>query len=474
MVRRAKILAIKSVYIAIDVACLYFAIYAACLFRQQLLNFPVSFSYLFFDPQNPFRIIFLFWIAATVLFMNSNQLYQTRREVIEGIEIWMVIKSVFFASMVTVAAIYSLKIHTFPRTVFMYSIFWMITLLSIWRVFKRWFVEYLVSQGYNNFNTLILGAGKVGVALAEEIKNRPGLGLKVVGFLDDYKVNDPQDKNVRIIGKISDFSEISRKEFIHTIFVTIYPEGQSFLQVLQQAREMGIAVRVIPQGFDLTTGEFSKFNIGFIPVIEYSGVEYSKKQFGKRIFDFVVSLLALIALLPVFLVIGILIKLDSRGPVLYSSKRYGRRGNIFYMYKFRSMVEDADQHLEKLKEKNEVDGPIFKIRQDPRVTDMGRFLRKYSLDELPQILNVLIGDMSLVGPRPFPIEQIEKEDLNQLKRLEVRPGITGLWQVRGRSDVSFARLVRWDIWYINNWSFWLDLNILFQTIPVVIHGRGAY
>ncbi len=474
MVTRAKILAIKFIYIAIDAACLYSAIYVSCLLRQKLLNFPVSFSYLFLDPQNPFRLIFLFWVVATILFMNSNHLYQTRREVVEGIEIWLVIKSVFLSAMVTIATIYSLKIYGFPRTVFMNAGLGMVILLSVWRVFKRWLVEYLVSQGYNNFNALILGAGKVGVALAEEIKSRPGLGLKVVGFLDDYKGNDPRDKNVRIAGKISDFSEIARKEFVHTIFVTIYPEGQSFLQVLQQARDMGIAVRVIPQGFDMTTGEFFKFNIGFIPVIEYCGVEYSKKQFGKRMFDFIVSLSALTALLPVLLVIGTLIKLDSRGPVLYRSKRYGRRGNIFYMYKFRSMVEDADQHLDKLKEKNEADGPIFKIRQDPRVTDMGRFLRKYSLDELPQIINVLIGDMSLVGPRPFPIEQIEKEDLNQLKRLEVRPGITGLWQVRGRSDISFARLVRWDIWYINNWSFWLDLNILFQTIPVVIHGKGAY
>jgi lipopolysaccharide/colanic/teichoic acid biosynthesis glycosyltransferase len=144
------------------------------------------------------------------------------------------------------------------------------------------------------------------------------------------------------------------------------------------------------------------------------------------------------------------------------------------MYKFRSMVMNADDLLAELKDKNEVSGPIFKIRQDPRVTRIGRFLRRYSLDELPQIFNVLKGEMSLVGPRPLPIAQIEKEDLRQLQRLEVRPGITGLWQIRGRSDVSFEKLVRWDIWYINNWSFWLDISILLQTIPVVFRARGAY
>jgi lipopolysaccharide/colanic/teichoic acid biosynthesis glycosyltransferase len=144
------------------------------------------------------------------------------------------------------------------------------------------------------------------------------------------------------------------------------------------------------------------------------------------------------------------------------------------MYKFRSMVINADELLAKLKDKNEVDGPIFKIKKDPRITRMGAFLRRYSLDELPQILNVLKGDMSLVGPRPFPIAQLEKEDLRQLRRLGIRPGITGLWQIRGRSDVSFNKLLRWDIWYIKNWSFGLDLHILLQTFPIVIRGKGAY
>ncbi len=138
------------------------------------------------------------------------------------------------------------------------------------------------------------------------------------------------------------------------------------------------------------------------------------------------------------------------------------------------MVVDADAQLKELKNKNEVDGPIFKIRHDPRVTKVGRFLRKYSIDELPQIFNVFVGDMSLVGPRPLPLDQVENEDLRQLKRLEVRPGITGLWQVRGRSDLPFHRLIKWDAWYVNNWSFMLDVHILVETIPVVLKGKGAY
>ena len=474
MIRRLKNSIIKIVYVLIDIGCIYFAIYSSCLIRQKFITFPLSFSHLLIDPLNPFRFIFLFWILTTIFFLSANSLYQTRREVLEGIEIWLVIKSIFLSALVVVMAIYALKMHSFARTVFMNATFAMIILLSLWRILKRWFVEYLVSQGYNNFNALIIGAGKVGVALASEIARRPGLGIRVVGFLDDLKTNNGENKEIEILGKISDFADVARRQFVNKIFITVHHDSNVFLNLLEQAREMGIAVRVVPQGFDLTTGEFFKYNIGFIPVLEYVDAQNIRKQAGKRLFDFMISSLSLLFLLPVFFIIGILIRIDSPGPICYASRRYGRRGKIFPMYKFRSMVKDADKIIEQIKDKNEADGPIFKIKRDPRVTRIGNLLRRYSLDELPQVFNVLKGDMSLVGPRPLPISQVEKEDLRQLKRLEVRPGMTGLWQIRGRSDISFSRLVKWDIWYINNWSFWLDLNILFQTIPVVFKGKGAY
>jgi len=465
---------IKTIYILIDCVCIYLAVFVSCWLKQNLMNFPLSFSGLLFDPHNPFRFIFLLKIVLTILFMSSNALYQTRREVLEGVEIWLVIKSVFFSSLVAVAAIYVLKLQDYPRTVFLNTTIFMIFLLSLWRVVKRWFVEYLVTRGYNNSNTLIVGAGKVGGALASEIMKRPGLGIKIVGFLDDMKTGGAGIQDLKVIGKISDFTDIARREFINKIFITIHHDSHVFLNILEQAKELGIAVRVIPQGFELLTGEIHRYNIGIIPILEYGDVEDLRKQAGKRLFDFVMALITLIILSPVFLIIALLIKLDSPGTVFYLSQRYGLGGRIFRMYKFRSMVAKADQIIQQLKHKNEVDGPIFKIKKDPRVTPLGQFLRKYSLDELPQIINVLRGEMSLVGPRPLPIDQVEKEDLRQLKRLEVRPGITGLWQVRGRSDISFSRLVKWDIWYINNWSFWLDLAIIFQTIPVVLKGKGAY
>jgi len=470
---RSRQSVIKFIYALIDVVCISFSIYAACYLRQDILNFPLSFSRFLLDAQNPFQIIFHVWILTTIFFANTNNLYQTRREILEGVEIWHVIKSIFQSSLVTVVAIFLLKIPDFPRTVFLLSALLMMVSLSLWRVVKRKFVEYLVVGGYNNFNVLIVGAGKVGIALAEEVRKRPGLGLRVVGFLDDFKTEN-QPHQIKILGKLSDFSEIAHREFIDQVFITIHHDSGIFLNLLEQARDLGLAVRVVPQGFDLTGGELFKYNIGFIPILEYSEVITQRRQTGKRLFDFVFSWILFIVHLPFFVLIVLLIKIDSPGPVFYVSKRYGKNGKVFSMYKFRSMVPGADKMIEDIKHKNEMDGPIFKIKDDPRVTLVGRFLRKYSLDECPQIINVLRGEMSLVGPRPLPIEQIEKEDLRQLKRLGVRPGITGLWQIRGRNDISFNRLVKWDIWYINNWSFWLDMNILLQTIPVVLKGKGAY
>ncbi len=474
MIRYSGFFMIRLLYIVIDILCVAFSIAFACWIKKSLLTFSLTPHDLFFDYKNPFQFVFVFWLFSVLFFNNIHGLYQTRRELLESIEVWQVIKSVAYASVLTIVAIFILKIENFPRSIFLLAGIFINLSLSIWRVMKRMFVEFLIKRGYNNFKIIIVGAGKIGIALAEEIKKRPELGLKIVGFLDDFKSPERDFSGSRIIGKLTDFAAIARREFVNQVFITIHHDSQVFLQLLEQARDLKIAVRVIPQGFELTTGEFCKYNIGFIPILEYCNEEFTIKQVGKRLFDFVMALFLLTLLSPFFLLISILVKLDGGGAVFYRSKRYGRRGREFMMYKFRSMVMDAEKVLENIRHRNEVDGPIFKIKDDPRVTRFGKILRKFSLDELPQLFNVLTGEMSLVGPRPLPIAQIEKEDLRQLRRLEVRPGITGLWQIRGRSDISFSRLVKWDIWYINNWSFWLDLNILIQTIPVVFRGRGAY
>jgi len=463
---------IHSIYVLIDMACIDAAIYFVMVLRHWSLPFAVTWEG-FFSSANPFKVVFFLWVPVILFFNQTHGLYQTRREKLESLEIWQVIKSVALATLVAIVAVYLMKIQDFPRGVLVFSAVTICVLLSLWRILKKMLVNFMVRQGYNNFNAVIIGAGKVGALLADEINRQSALGIKVAGFLDDETEGSPRSGE-KVLGRLKDFRQIAQREFINQVFITIYPEHQTFIKLLEEARDLGIAVRVVPQGYEFMARDYVKYNIGIVPILEYSDTNVNYLQVAKRIFDFVFSLLLLIILLPVFAALMIMIKLDSPGPVFYYSKRHGYKAQVFAMYKFRSMVGNADELLHQLKDKNEVDGPIFKIKKDPRVTRMGAFLRRYSLDELPQILNVFKGDMSLVGPRPFPISQVEKEDLRQLRRLGIRPGITGLWQIRGRSDVSFDKLLRWDIWYIKNWSFWLDLYILFQTFPVVLRGKGAY
>ena len=465
---------IRTGYILVDLFLIAMGFLSACLILPHKLSFDITLYNIFLGEANPFSTVFCLWTLVILILNYASGLFETRRELSEVLEVWEVLKANFLGALIVMVAIYVVKIEGFPRTIFGTSFVFMFGYLTIWRIIKRSLVDYLVSHGYNNFNVLIVGAGKVGRALTEEIGKRPGFGLRVVGYLDDFKPEGEKIDAVPVMGKTGDFVKIARKEFIQKIFITIHLDERVFSRILEEAKRVGVNVRLIPHGYHLLGGQLTQSNIGTIPVLEYSNMLTMRKQAGKRIFDVMLSLVFLAMLAPFFVMVAVLIKLDSPGPVFHSSLRYGRKGHKFRMLKFRSMVRDAEQKMRELREHNEVDGPIFKIKNDPRVTKIGRILRKYSIDELPQLFNVLKGDMSLVGPRPLLTEEVEREDLRQLRRLEVLPGMTGLWQIRGRSDVSFTRLLRWDMWYINNWSIWLDVNILFQTIPVVVRGRGAY
>lgn len=465
---------IVLMYIIIDIMAISAAIFLACYMRPSTLSFEITPYNVFLSPENPYRLVFSLWLVVTLFSVFSKSLYKTRREVLETFELGELIRAVIFSGIAVIVIIYSLRFEFFPRSIIGVGIVLIFCFLAIWRVFKRSFVGYLVANGYNNFNVLIIGKGKVGMALLEEIKSRKSFGFNVVGFLDDFKENEEEvTGSDRILGKLDNFRNVARREFVDQIFITVH-NSDKFVNLVREATKQGVAVKVIPQGFQLISGDCFRYNIGIIPVLEYCQGSPLVRQVGKRIFDLLLVTPAILVLLPFYLALAIIIRFDSKGFPLYLSKRYGKNGRKFNMFKFRSMYIDADQRLKDLQTLNEVDGPIFKMKNDPRITNAGKWLRKYSFDELPQLLNVFIGNMSLVGPRPLPIAQVRKEDFRQLRRLDVRPGITGLWQIRGRSDISFARLVKWDMWYIKNWSLWLDLNILFNTIPVVVKGKGAY
>jgi exopolysaccharide biosynthesis polyprenyl glycosylphosphotransferase len=277
-----------------------------------------------------------------------------------------------------------------------------------------------------------------------------------------------------IVGSLGSLFQNTRKQFIDEILFTASCERGIVQDVLEQARVHGVNLRVVPDMYDGVAWNNPIEYIGQFPTIPlHRGDVPELSLFFKRVFDTVFSLLALVVLAPVLLLIAIAIKLDSDGPVFYISERIGKRGIVFKCIKFRTMVSDADKRRAEILHMNERDDVLFKVANDPRITRLGHFLRKYSIDELPQFLNVLNGDMSIVGPRPPLAAEVSRYDLSHLRRLDVMPGITGLWQVQGRQDPSFASYVSLDVTYIDNWSIWLDFKIIMRTVGVVLAGTGS-
>jgi exopolysaccharide biosynthesis polyprenyl glycosylphosphotransferase len=266
----------------------------------------------------------------------------------------------------------------------------------------------------------------------------------------------------------------ARKEFVDEILFTT-PIGREFVpDVLEQARRHGVDLRVVPDLYGGVAWSNPLEYIGQFPTIPlHRGHVPEMGLLLKRLLDIAFSSLTLIALLPALLTIAIAIKLDSPGPVLYTAERIGKKGRVFRCLKFRTMVRDAEYRRTEVLHLNERKGVLFKIANDPRITRVGRFLRKYSLDELPQFINVIHGDMSIVGPRPPIASEVREYKLNHLRRLDVIPGITGLWQVQARQDPSFDSYVSLDVTYIENWSLWLDIKIILRTVGVVFAGTGS-
>lgn len=317
-------------------------------------------------------------------------------------------------------------------------------------------------------NVLIVGSGSVAERAASYIEGHPWCGRRVCGFLDDEKPLSDE-----VIGRTSELAAIARREFVDEVILAAPRDRNVTLNVLREARRLHLDVELIPElfGCDPEIGEIEQ--VGGFPIICVHAEQLPHGSLRlKRIIDVCGSVFGLTVLTPLLLIIAALIKLDSRGPVLYVAQRAGRKGRLFGCYKFRTMVSNADLLKDALRHKNERSGPIFKLFDDPRITRVGRYLRHYSLDELPQLWNVLKGEMSLVGPRPHPLDDFAAYELSHFGRLDVTPGITGLWQVSARRDPSFERAMDLDREYIRTWSLGLDLQILLRTIRAVAQGSG--
>ncbi|WP_193210588.1 exopolysaccharide biosynthesis polyprenyl glycosylphosphotransferase [Luteolibacter marinus] len=336
-------------------------------------------------------------------------------------------------------------------------------------------------SGYNYRFLLVIGANERAREVVAKIDAKPELGYKIVGFVAENSEEAEcflagEDARGDVLGSIDDLQAILKSERVDEMIVCLPVESRfsDIVKVVQHARDLGVVVRLMP---DLQDGSLFKS----LHLEEFDGehvLTLFREQMllqllAKRVVDAGLSLIALIVLFPLLLVVAIAIKATSPGPALFAQDRVGMNQRRFKIYKFRSMVIDAEERKKELQHLNELDGPAFKIENDPRITRIGRFIRKTSIDELPQLFNVLHGEMSLVGPRPPLPDEVKRYEWLFRKRLSVKPGITCVWQISGRSSTTFEQWMKMDNEYIENWSIWLDFKILAKTIPAVLLGRGA-
>ena len=308
--------------------------------------------------------------------------------------------------------------------------------------------------------------------------NKTSIRLEEIGYIS---MNGRVSKGVsNVLGNIEDIENIIRKHEIDQIYFFKYNDESNdvFQKYIDICLEMGITVRVVLESYKKEKMSSYVSSIGIYPMITYHTVALnSYEKLLKRLGDLLISAIALILVSPIMIITAAAIKLDSKGPVFFVQKRVGQNGRIFNIYKFRSMCADAELKKELLMESNEMSGSVmFKMKDDPRVTRVGRFIRRTSIDELPQLFNVIIGNMSLVGTRPPTIDEVEKYDRGQWRRISIKPGITGLWQVSGRSNIKdFDEVVKLDLRYIDNWSLMYDVKIMLKTILVLLGANnGAY
>ena len=424
-------------------------------------------------------LVYLAWFSiALVLITRSFGLYGPIQNRSGLHELRVTVQATLTAGLLLCGALYLSRGIAVSRAVVVLLVIITATLLcirrAIWR--KMEYSRYL--QGLETRNVLIVGAGRVAHALRNHLESLRHLGFRFKGFVA-LTEREAESGDADVIGDVRNTLQLARSLFVDEIFFSVPADKKLVISLVEEARAVGIDVRVVPDLYDGLAWNAPVEYIGQFPTIPLHRRDFPIGAYlMKRVVDIVISVTALTLASPILVGIAAAIKYDAMkteddGPVFYKAARIGRKGRTFNCYKFRTMVSNADVLKAKLEHMNERKGVLFKIVNDPRITRVGRVLRKYSLDELPQFYNVLRGDMSLVGPRPPIASEVEQYDLAHLRRLDVLPGITGLWQVEARQDPSFDSYISLDTAYVENWSFWLDLKILARTVGVVFSGTGS-
>jgi exopolysaccharide biosynthesis polyprenyl glycosylphosphotransferase len=422
--------------------------------------------------------IFLGFIVAWRITFSLFQLYRSHRLSSIYQEALDITKATFAGTAILLvgAYLFNIRLVTTGFIVFFWGVATTSTIIS--RLLLRTILRQLRIHGRNLRNVIIVGANSRALGYAKILQSRPDLGYTVKGFVDNEDRSEEAEKaGYALLANLEGFPDFLRHSVVDEVVIALPMKSlyQQAARIAALCEEQGVTTRFLTDLFNTKIGKARAEHIGdqAVTTITTGGMEGLARAI-KRLLDVLVACVALILLSPFFLMVTVLIKATSSGPVFFIQRRVGVNKRLFKLYKFRTMVVDAEKQISELEHLNEVKGPAFKIKHDPRINPIGRFLRKMSIDELPQLLNVLKGDMSLVGPRPLPIRDYNgfDEDWHR-RRFSVRPGITCLWQINGRSNVSFDHWMALDMEYIDRWSLWLDFKILIQTIPAVLKGSGA-
>ncbi len=413
--------------------------------------------------------------ATIIIISRSFQLYEPTRLTSHLHEQRLSVQACLVSGLLLTGTLYLIKAEEIPRSVVILTVTLLTVSLSARRFVFRALLYQRFERGMNTRNVIIVGTGAEAHALRHHLQSIRQLGYNFKGFVHVPGVDTQLAGTTGdVLGSLDGLFDYARKHFVDEIFFTSPCERGVIKGVLDQARANGIDLRVVPDMYDGLAWNSTIEYIGQFPTIPlHRGHVPEVGLILKRLLDLAVAGIALTLLSPILLVIAIAVRLDSPGPILYASERIGKKARVFKCLKFRTMVRDADRKRAEIMHMNERQGILFKITDDPRITKVGRILRKYSLDELPQFLNVLRGDMSVVGPRPPIASEVRQYNLAHLRRLDVTPGITGLWQVQARQDPSFDSYISLDVAYIENWSVWLDIKIILRTIGVVFAGTGS-
>ncbi len=473
---------LKQLVFLIDVGVLVLAFFCAYQFRATMnlsgWNFMPGGP--LFEPLLPYEsylwLLLLFLPVWTGLLSFFGGYRKLRVKSYSRI-VWTIFKACGIGLFSFGALLFLLKVQHVSRTLMGLVFFFSFTFLSLERAALLSCFRFMLRRGYFYRSLLIVGTGRRARQFARLVRGHAGWGLKITGFLDDDPALVGQRlEGAEILGTLSSLPRLLRERVIDEVIFVVPRSWISRLEpCILQCEVMGVRATVSVDLFNLPLAKVQPSDLDGIPLISFDTTPLDQWKLAmKRALDVAVAGAGLIALAPLFAAVALAIRVSSRGPIFFRQVRCGLNGRRFLLYKFRSMIVNAESQREKLQHLNEMNGPVFKVTNDPRITALGRFLRKTSLDELPQLINVFKGEMSLVGPRPPIPSEVEQYEPWQRRRLSMRPGITGYWQVNGRNGITdFNRWTQLDLEYIDRWSLKLDAEILLRTVPAVVLGKGA-